>query len=837
MKKKIALLSILFGTTALACAVTANVLSPRKSRLGKADGPEFTLTLGSSDTPSEVTGSYQNSVSGTVKTSLENDVDLTFVNAKKVDGKFVQLANHGRIYNYHSSNANKLTGINGVSFTGEGSFVFKPAVAKGLLADVAPISVSAGGAKVAVPTCDYFEIEAGDSGAVIENLEFSYSCDANAYDVKLLNGTYTGIGTDSNTWKVVINNGAVTVSSLDKASNMSLTGTATMSSKTAVQIAFNEYDITVNYTYNGHSLAYATKSGAQSAYYPDVSGDRVYTLENFESYSASGQGYTSSSAKYTTTGLRSQFYADYYTGSNTSEIGGSGWQLMTSTDNTNYNSSKGHNGSKVGIFKLSNGTGMRYISMNELYGVQRLAGKGQTLSFWARGAYTNASFNTDHASGTSLSFYLYYATPLTPSNQSTVRESFTADVAAGSTWQHFEFPLTAGRNYLGFGFYAKQSSGSNQYLPIDDIQIYSASPYAEYVAPVAVTGVSVSPNNLDLLIGGSSVLTATVSPNDATNKTVSWTSSNTNVATVDNDGTVHAVATGSATITATTADGGYTSTCAVTVTAPLTHYPEGTFMAVVSNYKLVIAIGNETNGLVAVRISTADAEATAITYNSGNDTFTITTTGSVGGYTVGNVTGTYDYNNDRLTNVNCSGQIGAAVSNVTLTRPTSGMFYDMNESTANLQSKFKRRFNSGSWQVDSSNSDRIVSNTEHHVAGSSGLQVRPCGTGFDAYGFSLQNDLASTATVANIHFWVYNPCNYDITFRVWVYKSTGLSNNAEVGLGSADKAKANSWTYVSRGFTSAAIYNFNISVWKNNNNTSASDQMTAKLVFDDLYFY
>ena len=82
---------------------------------------------------------------------------------------------------------------------------------------------------------------------------------------------------------------------------------------------------------------------------------------------------------------------------------------------------------------------------------------------------------------------------------------------------------------------------------------------------VPVTGVSLNKDSLALGVGDSETLTATVKPEDATNKAVTWTSSNSTVATVDQNGVVTAVAPGTATITVTTADGGFTATCTVTV--------------------------------------------------------------------------------------------------------------------------------------------------------------------------------------------------------------------------------------------------------------------------------
>lgn len=81
---------------------------------------------------------------------------------------------------------------------------------------------------------------------------------------------------------------------------------------------------------------------------------------------------------------------------------------------------------------------------------------------------------------------------------------------------------------------------------------------------VSVTGVSLDQSTLTLEPGATATLVATVVPNDAADKSVSWASDNEAVATVA-DGVVTAVADGSATITVTTTDGGFTATCVVTV--------------------------------------------------------------------------------------------------------------------------------------------------------------------------------------------------------------------------------------------------------------------------------
>ena len=81
-----------------------------------------------------------------------------------------------------------------------------------------------------------------------------------------------------------------------------------------------------------------------------------------------------------------------------------------------------------------------------------------------------------------------------------------------------------------------------------------------------VTGVSLNKGSLTLDVGESDTLTATITPNNATNPNVTWSSNNESVATVNN-GVVTAIKAGTATITVTTEDGNKTATCAVSVAA------------------------------------------------------------------------------------------------------------------------------------------------------------------------------------------------------------------------------------------------------------------------------
>ena len=97
--------------------------------------------------------------------------------------------------------------------------------------------------------------------------------------------------------------------------------------------------------------------------------------------------------------------------------------------------------------------------------------------------------------------------------------------------------------------------------------------YVRTVTPgnVLVTGVALNKTSTSISVGNSETLTATVAPENAANKALKWASSDEDVATVAPDGTVTAVKVGTATITATAADGsGKSAVCKVTVTGDTT---------------------------------------------------------------------------------------------------------------------------------------------------------------------------------------------------------------------------------------------------------------------------
>jgi uncharacterized protein YjdB len=127
---------------------------------------------------------------------------------------------------------------------------------------------------------------------------------------------------------------------------------------------------------------------------------------------------------------------------------------------------------------------------------------------------------------------------------------------------------------------------------------------------IPVTGVSLDKSALSLTVGNSEYLYATITPSNATDKSVSWTSSNSTVATVSSSGYVTAKAVGSATITATTTDGAKKATCNVTV------LPVAVTGVSLNKYSLSM-YENDSETLIAT-ITPSNATNKAVSWSSSN---------------------------------------------------------------------------------------------------------------------------------------------------------------------------------------------------------------------------
>jgi len=130
---------------------------------------------------------------------------------------------------------------------------------------------------------------------------------------------------------------------------------------------------------------------------------------------------------------------------------------------------------------------------------------------------------------------------------------------------------------------------------------------------IPVTGVEVDPITLTLIEGETESLVATVSPVDATDTSINWSSSDMSVATVDSNGQVTAINAGTVTITVTTNDGGFEATSDITVER--TSVPVA---GVVLNTGSLDLTEGETVNLTAT-VSPSDADDTSVVWTSSNE--------------------------------------------------------------------------------------------------------------------------------------------------------------------------------------------------------------------------
>jgi uncharacterized protein YjdB len=151
-----------------------------------------------------------------------------------------------------------------------------------------------------------------------------------------------------------------------------------------------------------------------------------------------------------------------------------------------------------------------------------------------------------------------------------------------------------------------------------------------YKTTISVTGVTLDEETLTIKKGESASLTATVLPADATNKAVTWSSDNPDVATVDDVGKITALSAGTATITVTTVDGSFTASCVVTVTIPVTG---------VTLDKETLTINKGESVSLIVTVLPADATNKSVTWNSDKPKIAkVDNTGKITALSVGKAT-------------------------------------------------------------------------------------------------------------------------------------------------------------------------------------------------------
>ena len=137
---------------------------------------------------------------------------------------------------------------------------------------------------------------------------------------------------------------------------------------------------------------------------------------------------------------------------------------------------------------------------------------------------------------------------------------------------------------------------------------------------VKLIGISLNKTTLSLNINEEQTLSVTYNPNNVTDKTVTWKSSNKDIVTVDNSGKIKAISPGLATITVTSNDGKYEAKCSVTVIEPTTDNSNNDKKLTsiqLSEEKLILKEGKETK--LEVIYNPSDATNKEVTWSSSDE--------------------------------------------------------------------------------------------------------------------------------------------------------------------------------------------------------------------------
>jgi O-glycosyl hydrolase len=198
---------------------------------------------------------------------------------------------------------------------------------------------------------------------------------------------------------------------------------------------------------------------------------------------------------------------------------------------------------------------------NEAVDIAAITGtSGNTVGWTADGEWLEYTTNVTEGN------YSIIATVASPNIGKQLRVTLdgvklaTLTIPNTGSWDVFNTISTANISFAGGADKILRLEIIGGGFNIDKIEVKS-------VSSIAVTGVAMSPTASNVVAGNTVKLSATVSPSNATNKGVTWSSSNTAIATVDSSGLVTGKATGSAIITVKTNDGNKTATANINVTS------------------------------------------------------------------------------------------------------------------------------------------------------------------------------------------------------------------------------------------------------------------------------
>ena len=299
---------------------------------------------------------------------------------------------------------------------------------------------------------------------------------------------YTGLLNNGKTVSIEIaDDNSATAKIVDLEVPQTINGTVTkdLENKT---FSFVSNDSGQTLTYNGRlvngsqQIKFVSATGTYADAVENVDLNSVQVVDNYEQYTEDGKAYyLGNPYKNLRSGARGAYYGEYYSnnGSDNTEWGGNKWSLLGGNGDQlklKQDPSGAHSGNNYICMKNSKENALRYMQWGIFDGTsEQNAFRGNKLSFWAKTSGVVPAFKVAMYSQTS---------PKNATKDSYVKQNtFTPDGIL-EEWTHYEIELNPKLVYYGFLVFMEKNSSADSYLYIDDVEVYTANPYAKYEAPL-----------------------------------------------------------------------------------------------------------------------------------------------------------------------------------------------------------------------------------------------------------------------------------------------------------------------------------------------------------------
>ena len=255
-------------------------------------------------------------------------------------------------------------------------------------------------------------------------------------------------------------------------------------------ISVNEREVTL--TFNDTTYVATSSEDKAKLTFKSISGsdlvaqalnnlnfDLVLYGDNAETYEESGEMYYQGNPdENERSGARGAYYCDYYTGSGSSPLGGTGWVLMAGNgDQLSLDKTTAAEGTQSLRIKGNSGVDMRYFDWGLYDGTSKAMTGLKKMVVWLK---------NDESIAVSIRIMAYKIQQVTPATQGEgYRDYIEVTVPANTDWKEYSLELDPTKTYYGHAFMMKKGGGaSTYYLNVDNIHFVSedANPDVNFYA-------------------------------------------------------------------------------------------------------------------------------------------------------------------------------------------------------------------------------------------------------------------------------------------------------------------------------------------------------------------